>query len=1073
MTTKKNLFWHMLMISCAILFTVNFNIWGQEKLITGTVTDAESGTALPGVNVVIEGTQQGTITNIDGLYEISVASDQANLNFSYIGYNTESINVAGRTVIDIRLIPDLQALDEVVVIGYGTMRKRDLTGAVTSVRSADIEANKSTNALQALQGKVAGLDLTTSDGQAGASINITMRGIRSISASNDPLILVDGVEYGNTLDINASDIESIDVLKDVASTAIYGTKGSNGVILITTKKGGDGKMNMSYSNYFSYNMPTYIPDVMDGLQYREKLIQKEISKEEFTAWSKENVWYNRTTGMVVWNEETNPEPWKVFGSVTEESLIASRGVADRYELITLNLSALELLRNNTSLDYLDMIIKNSWSQNHEFSLNGGDEKNSFNLSLGLMDDNGLLRRDKMRRYNFNVGGDHSFRKSIKVGANILYTYKEYNKRDGGIFNQALKCGPIGTLYNEDGTYNNIPDPVWADNQISPMLDEVPGAQVHDILSSRVFGSTYLNWEIFKGLSFRSSLGIDLTITKEGEYHSGNSIQQHVNRQRRSDLINHDSKSYTWNNVLTYKKNIGVHNISLMAGSETYEQVRTRMEITGFEQPLESTQYFDFNGFLQSNMRYKSEYSRKQLLSYFGRANYSLLDKYLFQATIRYDGASVLFPGNKWSFFPSFSTGWRISEEDFMKNIDAVSYLKFRYGWGIAGNYDIPPYSSQTKLSNSLSYISFGEDVYSQYLPFRIGNSDLTWERTATHNIGLDFGLFNNRFSGSVDYYNSRTYDLLFKVPLPSVNVYSEMWDNVASTKNQGIEIALNGSIVNNKTLDWTAEMNFTLNKNKITELREGGSELPYIKDGNERIWKVDSPADAFYYYENDGIYQIEDLEAEFLYVSQQRITGDSIEKGRIPMLVNQFEPGDIKLVDKNNDGQFTLEDRVVMDASPAFLFGLGSNVHLKTKVGKFGLRIYSIGRWGQTISYGFYDRIKDSRDKTNGAYVESWTPQNTSALFPRYSENGNNTSLTHLKSLKYVDGSFIKIKDITFSYMLPNALLNSAKIQNLEVYATLKNMFVFSKLKNYDAEQGGGYDFPLQKNIVFGINVNF
>ncbi|MBN1187914.1 MAG: TonB-dependent receptor [Bacteroidales bacterium] len=1070
MKTKSRIFLPMRFFVLGILFVFLNNTMAQEINVTGTVTDSETGTPLPGVTVLLEGTQKGSLTNMDGVYEIAVPSKAAILTFSYVGYTTKSLDVAGSNIIDVQLEPELTELDEVVVVGYGTMRKKDLTGSVTAIKTSDIQANKSTNALQTLQGKVAGLDLSQRDGQAGAGIKLTMRGLRSLSAGNDPLILVDGVEYGQTLDINTLDIESIDVLKDVASTAIYGTKGANGVILITTKRGGGGKTNISYSNYFSYNQPTYIPHIMNGQEYQQKQYEVVIAAEEYALWDDQNVHYNRRTGEVTWDETANPEPWSVFGTVTLEDLVIQEGVADKYELITDDPTALELLRNNVSLDYLDMIMVNSWSQNHEISINGGNDKSAYNLSVGLLDDNGLLRRDEMRRYNFTVGGDHEISKSIKVGANVIYTNKKYSRRDGGIFNTALKCGPIGSLYNEDGSYRDIPDPVLAYNHINPMLDEVEGAQIDDIFVNRVFSSAYFDWQIIEGLSFRTNLGVNIELTKEGKFNSARSLQQFANQTPKAELKYDDTRSYTWNNIINYKKTIGIHSIHLMAGSETYELEFTRGQMIGYNQPVESTSYYDFKGIPQGQSTVSSEYSKKQMLSFFGRTNYSLMDRYLLQATLRYDGASVLYPGNKWSSFPSVSAGWRISEEDFLKGIQAVSNLKIRYSWGIAGNAAVPAYSSKTQLDNRLSYMTFGNEVYSQYLPLRIGSKGLTWERTASHNLGVDLGLFKNRVNGSIDYYNSRTYDLLFKVPLPLVYVYTDTWANVASTRNKGIEIALGGVIIDTKAMDWSMDVNFSRNKGEVVDLREGSTQLVYDDD---KIWQVGSPVDAFYVYENDGVYQIEDLQAELEYVSQQNATGDSIERGRIPMLSNNFEPGDIKLVDQNGDGELTDEDRIILDASPSFLYGIGTNLHLKTSAGVFGIRVYAIGRWGQTIDYDFYSRIKDARDKTNGPYVEAWTPQNTDAVFPRNSEEGNNTSAIHRSSLRFIDGSYVKIKDITFSYALPKAWLNTVKIENMEVYATAKNMFSFSKIENYDPEEAGNFGFPMQKNLIFGVNINF
>ncbi|MFO7657903.1 MAG: TonB-dependent receptor plug domain-containing protein, partial [Bacteroidales bacterium] len=355
-----------------------------------------------------------------------------------------------------------------VVIGYGTMKKKDLTGSVASVRKDDIEVNKSPNAALAMQGRVAGLDITQSTGQAGAGMNITMRGARSITANNAPLILVDGIEYGgsiavtttravgsddessveyrNSIDLNTDDIESIDVLKDAASTAIYGSKGANGVIIITTKKGQSDKTRVSYNMYFSNNSPAYLPHIKNGAEYQQKLLETRVADAENTLWSNQAIYYNPATKQVVWNQTLYPEPWNVFGSLTVDQLVADRGLADKYELINTDPEALDLMKRGVSLDYMDLLLRNSWSQNHEFSISGGSSKSTYNLSLGYLDDKGLLRRDEMKRYNVRVSVDNKLTKSLSIGANLLYTKKDYDRKNSSIFNQAMKAGPIGILY---------------------------------------------------------------------------------------------------------------------------------------------------------------------------------------------------------------------------------------------------------------------------------------------------------------------------------------------------------------------------------------------------------------------------------------------------------------------------------------------------------------------------------------------------------------------------------------------------------------------------------------------------
>ncbi|MFO7657310.1 MAG: TonB-dependent receptor [Bacteroidales bacterium] len=1071
--------WHILTILAAMLLGVCNNIWAQTFVVTGIVTDAESGTPLPGVNVIIEGTQQGTITNINGLYELTVPSDQAKLNFSFIGYNTLNIEVAGRTVIDVKLLPELQALDEVVVIGYGTMRKKDLTGSVASVKASDIAANKGSNALELLQGKVAGLDLVKSSGQTGSGLKLTLRGVRSINASNEPLILVDGVEYGSTLDINAADIQSVDVLKDAASTAIYGTRGANGVIIITTKKGETGKMNVSYNSYVSHNTPVFIQHIQNGAEYADKYIMKAVADAENGLYYNQNITYDLLTGAVNWDQTAYPNPTSMFGTVTVDGLVASRNLNNKYQLVTTDLTAVERMVNGVSIDYLDLIMINSWSQNHEFSVTGGNDKTTINFSLGYLDDNGMIRRDALDRYNVKIGVDQKFGKSIQAGADVLFTKKYHFKRYSGIFNTALKCGPVGVLYNEDGTYSVRPDGIMEYNQYSPMLDEVPGANVDEVFDNRLFGVGYINWNIIPGLSFRSSLAADFTFLKEGIFMGPKSIRKITKSESESQMIHEERTKYTWDNVVNYSKTLGKsHRINAMIGSSVYYNETVYNKIIGYNQPLTETEYYDFNAI--TSFGSASDYSKYQMLSFFGRINYSLNDKYLFQATIRNDGSSVLYKDDRWSSFPSASVGWRLSEEEFLKNFSFINNLKLRYSWGIAGNAAIKPYMSLTKLGNIPNYYSFGNQTISQYVPFQPGNKELTWEATTSHNIGLDFGVLNNRIFGAVDFYASKTKDLIFEVLLPYSSGFPITTANVAGSENTGVELSLTTVNMKSKVLEWSTDWTFALNRNKITALRGDVTELIHYADAFDAnkpamLWKIGSPMNSWYTYDVEGIYSVEDLQSELNYIAQQKQSGDSIERGRIPMVSNGFYPGNIKLADKNNDGQFKEEDKILMNADPDYILSLSNTVTVKTKVGDFGFYFSAIGRIGQTISYDLYQRYKTATDWTNGAYVEAWTPTNTGTRFPRYSSYGNGKMSTFTEPLQFIDGSFVKIKDVTLSYFLPNIWVEKIKISNLRVYMTLRNMrnLIFSSIENYDPENNGSMNFPLSQQVIFGLNLDF
>ncbi len=1069
---KKNL---RIFLMLLIFIGGTSGIFAQVS-VSGTVTDTEKQ-PVTGANVVVKGTTVGTTTDVNGKFTITAPTSTSLLVISFIGYVPQEILAGNGTALNITLAAEALALNEVVVIGYGTIKKSDLTGSISSFKSSDIVSNKAPNALQALQGKAAGLDITQNSGQAGSSVNLTLRGNRSITAGNSPLILVDGVEYGSMIDINSSDIESIEVLKDGSSTAIYGTKGANGVILVTTKKGGSGKTNISYNSYWAFNSPNYLPKIMNSAQFIQKRLETKVADEEDRQYNLAGISYNATTGNVTWDQVANPNPTSVFGTVTNQTLVdqynvthALAPISDPNYLLTSDPTSLQLMADGVSLDYLDMIFANSMTQNHELSFTGGDKKTAFNFSLGYMNDQGLLRNDVMRKYNVKLGVDHQIFDQLKIGASILYTNKKFNRRNSSIFNQALKTGTIGILNNADGSYTDFPDKTFTFAQPNPMLDEVPGSNVNEIMQNRMFGSTYLTWTLIKGLTFKSNLGLDLNFSKTGVYRGPKSLAQLNAAKSLAQITNYSSWAYTWDNTLTYQKTTGQHDIQLLAGSSTMANANDSYSMVGENQTTPSTQYFAWNGFPTTTST--SSYSASQMVSFFGRVNYKFMDKYLFQATYRADGSSVLAAGNKWYSFPSASLGWKIKEESFLKDVSVINNLKLRLGWGKSGNAAISPYQSLTLIGNTPIYYSINDVIFSSLAPGQAGNPNLRWETTTTTDLGLDFSILNNRISGAVDLYLSKTEDLLFQVPLPTTSVYPTMTANVAGSKNKGIEMSINTANVRTNLFDWNTDWIFSMNKGEITRLREGVSEL--VQTSGTEMWRVGSPVNTYYSYLNIGNYSIEDLNAELAYIKQQTASGDAIDRGKIPMVSNKYYPGDIKLKDVDGNGIFDANDKVLYNQSPKYTFSLNNNFVVKTNFGDFGLSALIMGRVGQYIDYGFYGAYKPgTQTAENGPYLNAWTPTNTSAVFPRYSTTGNSSTASFYESFRFIDGSFVKIKDVTFSYTLPSKISTLAHISSLRLFATAKNYFVFSKVNNFDPETGGTMNFPLAKQIIIGLNVNF
>jgi TonB-linked SusC/RagA family outer membrane protein len=714
-----------------------------------------------------------------------------------------------------------------------------------------------------------------------------------------------------------------------------------------------------------------------------------------------------------------------------------------------------------------MIFRNSTTQNYELGITGGNEKTAVNFSFGLMQDRGLLRRDLMRRYNFKIGVDQKIFNKVTVGANVLYTNKKNNKRSSGIFNQALKTGPVGVLYNDDGTYKEYSDSYFTTNQPNPMLDEVDGVYVNEIQSHRVFGSTYLNWEIIKGLVFRSNLGVDFNIERNGLYAGAKSLSRLAVGTPSSTITNYSAWSYTWDNTFTFNKNIDKHGIQVMAGTSVTANQAEKFYINGVGQIAGKTEFYDLQGFSSISTKTDKDnyFNASQMRSYFGRINYKFDEKYLFQFTYRADGSSVLT--DKWRSFPSASVGWRASEENFMKNIRALSNLKFRASWGVSGNAAINPYTSLTVVSDSYDTYSFGTEQYSALVPFKSGAKSLDWEYTTTKDFGLDFGLFGGRINGTIDYFKSKTNNLLFYNPLPPSQVYIQVMANVAETEGQGLEVTLNTVNVKAGKFEWNTDWIFATAKDKIVKLRGDVQQVTNPNNSN-KLWRVGDNINAFYDYEKVGIYSIDDLQKEYEYVAAQQLAGDSILRGQIPMISNQFLPGDIKLNDANGDGIFNEKDKRLYSETPKFTFGITNAF----TYGNWGLRVMVIGRIGQFISSDFYNAYKPADlIVENGPYVDAWTPQNSGAEFPRYYTSGN--AKTYKTTLSYVEGSVVKIKDITLSYTLPQSILKYAKISNLKFYGTLKNYFTFSTVDNFDPEIGGTMNFPLAKQIIVGLNLEF
>lgn len=999
--------------------------FAQERQISGTIKDS-MGEPMIGVNVLVKGTTNGTITDFDGNFSLSNVTDKDVLVISYIGYITQEIPAATKTSFDITMKDDAQSLDEIVVIGYGTVRKRDLTGSVTSVKAGDIEKVASSNAMQAMQAKVPGLDLQQSDGQAGSGISMTLRGNRSISASNSPLILVDGVEYGSTLDINSSDIESMEILKDASSTAIYGTRGANGVIIITTKRGKAGKTHVNLNAYLSSNSPTHVPKVM----YGRKEVQRLIDKANYQA--------DKASGN-----------WGSSNLAVEDVLTES--LEDFTEM--------DIYRDGSYTDWADIILQNGLTQNYELSVSGGSDKTNFNISLGAMYEEGLLKNDALDRYNGKVNVDHIINDIFKVGTSLLYTYKSHDSRNSSVFGQSMKMTTITHAYRADGSIIETPNPRYPAH-CNPLLDEVDGAYQKNIETTRFFGNAYVQVTPMKGMFFKSMFALDRSNIRTGLYQDYQSQGRYQSPGTGYISSQFENKTgITWENTLNYNTNFdnSKHDLTALLGHSMTQNVyetSTTFGDCGREHYYESS-FYDLSKITDQTTT--SGYTKTAMLSFFGRLNYKFTEKYLLTASLRADGASQLADGNKWGYFPSVAAAWRIIDENFMAGAqDWMSNLKLRASWGLSGNAAVNPYSTITSLGNDNIYYYLGGNDIPGKVPAVMGNSSLTWEKTSSFNIGLDFGILDNRISGSIDFYTSKTYDLLYYKSAPASSVYPSVLANIGETEGHGLEIALNTLIIKSKDFAWDVNWSYSTSTDKVTKLSDGVERN--ISGTTGQI--VGQPVSIYYDFESDGCWNVGEYD-QYKTAWEARHPGETIG---FPSAYG--EPGTLKIIDRDDNGILDDEDKRVYNRSPKHILGMSNTFTYKD----FALSVLVYARLGGYLSYGMNNQL--NYETANWGDLDYWTMSNPDAKFPSpgaaatiYSSYGS--------SLMYEKADYVKIKDITLSYTLPKSILAPVGIDNVRVYGSLKNFFTFSRIDNYDSERGGSFNFPLAKQVVVGLNIQF
>ncbi|MDR2118866.1 MAG: TonB-dependent receptor [Tannerellaceae bacterium] len=962
----------------------------QSRRITGVIVD-EKGEPVIGANVLLKGAGTGSISDIDGRFTLEAPLD-AVLQITYIGYIPQEINTGNRSTVHITLIEENRNLDEIVVIGYGTMKKSDLTGAVSSVKGDKIASVSSNNITDILQGKVAGMNVVSSS-RVDQSGSIRIRGNRSLNASNDPLVIVDGVP-GRMESVNTNDIESVEVLKDAASTAIYGSRGANGVILISTKKTGEQKTKISYNGYWGLRVPNrvemqsgdeYIQFRRDGFRYRN-------------GWDKP------------FTDEEVFEP-------AEMAVVKSRNFTD----------------------WIDLLYRNGQTQSHYASVSSGNKVTKFHLGINYTGDEGYSRINFNNRFNITLNLDHEINKYVSIGLssrlqnNVTQGMTEYAE-------MLTYMTPLAIPYNEDGTMNYYPAPQNTSGY-NILANYVKEEYSNEFVTNAAYLTGYLNIKFSSHLNNRANISYNVIDRKNG-YFFGRKSYERRGVQPKAGKGYQNELEYTFNDILSYDNTFGKHHFTLDGVFEATGYIKETGSMSAENQPVSETMYHNL-GTADANIQLGSGYEKWTLASFLTRLRWDSHDKYYANIAIRVDGSSRLAKGNKWAFFPSGGVAWRISEEDFFVKRDWLNSLKFRMSYGTVGNSAINPYQTIAGLTR-YAYL-FGEDAENKifaYRPSMIPNNQLSWEISRTANFGIDFGLLNNRISGYVEGYLTKTSDLLMQRTLPYFTGFSQVWQNIGKTENRGVEFNIQAATLKTKRFSWETTLTFARNWSKITELLGGG-------DLRNNSWFIGQPLGVFYDYEKIGIWQLHEAEEAQKYGST---------------------PGDIKVKDQNNDGGIGELDKIILgQRDPKIVSSLYNTFQWKNFDAAINLNM----TFGYLIHPNTYAGMitRDGLRWMPSSY-KFWTPDNPTSEFTRADKLSGYDPFSGAGG--YMKGDYIKVQEITIGYNFVSHIPANWRIHRVRLYGQVRNLgYLYKACAKDVTPEAPNFDYNIPTIYTMGINIDF
>lgn len=1026
-------------------FAATLCAFAQNKTITGLVVDG-NGESIIGASVLVKGTTNGIITDIDGKFTLNDVPEAGVIQISYIGYKTQEISAKNKANLKVVLVEDNEMLDEVVVVGYGVQKKSDVTGAMIRVGSEELNSRPVANAFEAMQGKAAGVDIVSNE-RPGEVGTINVRGVRSLSASNTPLYVVDGIPLMSNSGIetlNPQDIESIDVLKDASATAIYGSRGANGVILVTTKSGKEGKMSLNYSGTVT----------IENLQDYSEM----MNSAEYIDWRRWAYYYKEPNKYPRGDQPTKDSDYLIFNGAKDP--YAWRNIEKGWAGGSWNGAAVP------TTDWADMVTQTSITHEHTLSASGGSEKVKGYASIGYLNNEGTVKGQSYTRYTAKVSLDMDPTKWFKMGLNINGTFsnQQYGSsaqavgqmvkdRPSNLYAASTSLYPYAVPYDDEGNRIDYPG---GDDKVKTIVDEWNYSE-NERRMFRAIGSLYAQLDLgeiyspLKGLRYRFNFGPDFRYYRNGSFQDAKSVSREGTN--RAKLSNSSDFSWTLDNLIYYDREIGKHSfgVTLLQSATKYHYEESSMAAINI--PLPSAKW---NALSKKNISALDDWSsgltEKQLLSYMFRLNYDYNNKYLLTVSGRWDGASQLAQGNKWAFFPSAALGWRLDQEGFLQDVSWINQLKLRVGVGVTGNSAIDPY--QTKGAVVPVYYPFGASPTPGFVASEsiakdgnvaMANKDLTWEKTTQYNIGVDYSVLNGRISGVLDFYTSRTTDLLMEMTIPSLNGYTNTYANVGKTSNIGIDLTLNTVNVKTRSFEWSTSINAAWQKDKIDELANGK------EDDINNSWFIGQALGVIYGYQSAGIWKEE----------------DAAEMAKFNAKGHSFQAGMARPVDQNGDYKIDPnDDRVVIGHTrPRWTFGMTNTFSYKN----FDLSV---------MLYGRFDYMVDTGGEWQGGRytqrkINYYNENNKNAEYqkPIHDDGGGDP---YYQILGYKNGSFLKVRNISLGYTFPQTLVKKWNLSNLKVYVQAKNPGrIFSNIDFLELDASQNLTSTWNRGFTIGLNVGF